>query len=257
MSKEASIQDVLGLDLGTNSVGWAIVQYHNGNPTGIRAAGVRIFSAATKNGTQEKIQSGIEESPAKKRREMRLQRRQAERRARRRRKIARILQKHGLLPEANVYDDCTRDAMLKSLDREIYAKYRKTNESGARSLDQLPYFLRARALEKALTPYELGRALYHLGQRRGFLSNRLAPSKDEKEGEVKRKISDLYENMKAAGARTLGEYFAHLNPHKTRIRNRWTARQMYVDEFEAIWEAQTPYLAQLKNEEFKNELHHA
>ena len=257
MSNNASIQNVLGLDLGTNSVGWAIVQYHDGKPKAIEAAGVRIFSSGTKEGTHERIQSGVEESPAKKRREMRLQRRQAERRARRRRKIARILQKHGLLPQGNVYDDCTRDAMLKSLDREIYAKYHDTNKSDATSLGQLPYFLRARALDKPLMAYELGRALYHLGQRRGFLSNRLAPSKDEKEGEVKKNIAELYENMQTTSARTLGEYFAHLNPHETRIRNRWTARQMYLDEFEAIWKAQTPHFAQLKDMEFKTELHHA
>src|SRR3546814_13940121 len=37
-----------------------------------------------------------------------------------------------------------------------------------------PYPLRARALDERLEPYEIGRALFHLNQRRGFLSNRKA-----------------------------------------------------------------------------------
>ncbi len=45
--------------------------------------------------------------------------------------------------------------------------------------------------------------------------------------------------MKAAGARTLGEYFAGLNPEEERIRRRWTSRQMYLDEFEHIWSTQS------------------
>ena len=34
-----------------------------------------------------------------------------------------------------------------------------------------PYSLRARALDQSLRPFELGRALFHLDQRRGFKSN--------------------------------------------------------------------------------------
>jgi len=147
--------------------------------------------------------------------------------------------------------------MLKELDRDIYAKHREKDKGQAKSLDQLPYFLRARALDAPLAPFELGRALYHLGQRRGFLSNRLTPSKDQDEGVVKKSIGELHENIKASGARTLGEYFADLDPHETRIRNRCTARQMYLDEFEAIWEAQKSHFQQLKDEEFKAELHRA
>src|SRR3546814_20861137 len=46
-----------------------------------------------------------------------------------------------------------------------------------------PYSLRKRALDERLEPYEIGRALFHLNQRRGFKSNRKAERKsgDEKE----------------------------------------------------------------------------
>ena len=44
--------------------------------------------------------------------------------------------------------------------------------------------------------------------------------------------------MKKSGARTLGEYFASLNPEECRIRSRYTDRAMYQDEFRQICAAQ-------------------
>ena len=44
-----------------------------------------------------------------------------------------------------------------------------------KKLEQLdPYELRAAALDRPLEPHALGRALFHLDQRRGFKSNRKA-----------------------------------------------------------------------------------
>ncbi len=49
-----------------------------------------------------------------------------------------------------------------------------------------PYDLRVRALTEPLTPHQLGRAIFHLNQRRGFKSNRKADrvSKDAKDGKI-------------------------------------------------------------------------
>src|SRR3546814_5649437 len=44
-----------------------------------------------------------------------------------------------------------------------------------------PYSLRERALDERLEPYEIGRALFHLNQRRGFKSNRKAERKSRSE----------------------------------------------------------------------------
>ncbi len=44
--------------------------------------------------------------------------------------------------------------------------------------------------------------------------------------------------MASTEARTLGEYFAHLDPEATRVRRIPTARAMYAEEFDAIWRAQ-------------------
>ncbi len=256
MRQKAPKKCVLGLDLGTNSVGWALLEEGRDGPERIVDLGVRIFEA----GVEGDIESGKDESRAKARRDARLVRRQTERRSRRRRKTACLLQRHGLLPKGGLKQDSSRDAIIKSFDADVYLKYaaavRKKKKDILQTLDQLPYFLRARALDEPLEPFELGRAFYHLSQRRGFLSNRKAPTKDgEEEGQVKQGISELAQEIEQSGARTLGEYFAGLDPHEHRIRKRWTARTMYEQEFEAIWTAQAKHHPKILTAAFKKQLY--
>ena len=61
-------------------------------------------------------------------------------------------------------------------------------------------------MNKQSDRYSLGRALYHIAQRRGFLSNRKESTK-ESDGKVKSGINDLSNDMKNAGCEYLGEYF--------------------------------------------------
>ena len=92
--------------------------------------------------------------------------------------------------------------------------------------------------------YILGRAIYHLAQRRGFLSNRLEQNdKDDKErGAVKQGISKLSEEIAEAGCDYLGDYFYKLYSEQgntVRIRSRYTDREAhYKKEFAAICERQ-------------------
>ena len=87
--------------------------------------------------------------------------------------------------------------------------------------------------------YLLGRALYHLAQRRGFISNRKEAGKEQEEGTVKSSIRSLTAEMEAAGCRYLGEYFYQLYQHMEKIRGKYTSRNgHYLAEFEAICERQ-------------------
>jgi CRISPR-associated endonuclease Csn1 len=117
------------------------------------------------------------------------------------------------------------------------------------------YFLRKRALDHPLEPTELGRILFHLSQRRGFKSNRKEVKKSAKEnedlGQVKTDIQTLEKEIRDAGARTLGEYFAGLDPHSQKVRRRWTARRMFEEEFAKIWEAQLPHHASILTAELR------
>jgi len=248
---------VLGLDLGSNSIGWALVAFEADTPQRIVRTGVRCFEA----GVEGDIESGRDESRARKRREARLQRRQIWRRARRTAHVARLLQRAGLLPTGKIDTEEERLEFFTQLDRTISSRILSALPKGAnrrRMAHVIPYHLRARALDERLDPHELGRALYHLAHRRGFLSNRRAPVKvDEEPGKVSAEIGELEERMEQAGARTLGEYLAGLDPEQERIRSRWTARRMYEEEFERIWESQSRFHSSLLTDQLKTELHQA
>jgi CRISPR-associated endonuclease Csn1 len=227
----------LGLDLGPNSIGWALIEETGGTGGRIIDVGVRVFQA----GLDDLTQDGRGKSRNAARREARQRRRMLERHARRLRNLAKLLQRSGLLPDGDVENSDGRHDMLNELDRTIDS----------------PYQLRARALDQRLEPFELGRVFYHMAQRRGFLSNRKAEPKDdeEKKGKVKEAISGLAANIDQAGARTLGEYFAGIDPREERIRSRYTSRQMYQEEFEKIWIAQTEHHPDLLTEELRDKLY--
>ncbi|MCX7804816.1 MAG: type II CRISPR RNA-guided endonuclease Cas9 [Planctomycetota bacterium] len=285
---------ILGLDLGVNSIGWAVISDRWGEtPPGagngkspLIAAGVRVFEA----GVEGDIEAGKDESRAVKRRLARLARRQLWRRARRLARTFRVLSGAGLLPAADP-SPAARHEAIKNLDVQLLGKFVGKLEGDAekrRAAHLLPYILRARALDEKLEPFELGRAFYHLAQRRGYMSNRRASSaeiaeedraarekpgrskktggKTEKSGarddeesrqRVEKAIADLDAQMKASGARTLGEFFSRLDPEQTRIRQRYTSRAMYKAEFEAIWNAQKRHYPDLLTDDLKRRLHKA
>ncbi len=242
---------ILGLDLGTESLGWALIDLRDGAPAGVRHAGVHRFNA----GVEGDYESGRDESRAKVRRDARQPRRQHWRRAWRRRRILRILQRAGLLPPGAIETPAQIHEYLLAIDAQLRQGHTPNGDRTAAHL--LPYHLRSRALDAHLTPHELGRALYHLAARRGFLSNRKAKRRDENAGQVKEAIGQLREAMQDTGARTIGEYFASLDPETERVRARWTARDMFTSEFEAIWEAQRTHHPDLLTDDLHKNLRHA
>ncbi len=234
---------VLGLDVGTNSVGWALIRSNREAQGSLVDSGVRIFSAGLANfGTNK------EASLASARRLARGARRQTMRRKRRRKKVYGLLARHGQLPLVESQDPGAIRAALDGVDARLRANHCPAGDDMAHQM--LPYRLRALALQRPLASDELGRALYHLAQRRGFQSNRKTDrAADEEElGRVKQGISDLRGAMIKAGAPTLGAYFAGLDPHAERIRQRYTDRSMYREEFQAIRAVQEPAQAGLSPE---------
>jgi CRISPR-associated endonuclease Csn1 len=132
----------LGLDMGTNSIGWCL---YDGET--IRDMGVRIFS----DGRDAKTGASL----AVDRRTARAMRRRRDRYLGRRDALLRALIAVGLMPE-----DKAEAKKVAGID---------------------PYPLRARGVTEKLSPHEFGRALFHLNQRRGFKSNRKT-DRDPNEG---------------------------------------------------------------------------
>lgn len=246
---------VLGVDLGTNSLGWAIIGLVDGEPESLIRAGVRVFEA----GVNIDPKSGKEETLNAQRREARSQRRQTWRRARRLTKTFNVLRRFGLLPSGDASTPFKRRDFINELDQTIrnsaWFQAKASSREYPEPSQTLPYILRDAALHEALDLHFLGRALYHLAQRRGFWSNRkTAAKKDDERGKVEEGIRTLRTEMKD---KTLGEYFAHVSPFDRHIRRQWTSRDMYQQEFKAIWAKQDEYRAGVFTDERKALLYRA
>lgn len=218
---------VLGLDLGTNSIGWTVIEENQQ----IIDTGINIFPEGT-----DRSPLGKEKSLNTTRREARMIRRQFERRSRRKVLLAKVLRVLGLMP----YESSAS-----------FEKWLQLN----------PYELRQKAVYEKLSLEELGRVLYHLNQRRGFKSSRKGGSNEDKNAVFKGSsktstiaVDDLRTGMADTQAQTVGEYFTTLDTQQERIRNRYTLRVMLEEEFDLIWEKQMTFYPQIlsdKNPKFK------
>ncbi len=219
----------LGLDLGANSIGWAVIDREANSIVG---AGVRVFPEGVENFNTKK-----EKSKTEARRDARAARRQTARRSRRKRNLRQALVAAGLLPEV----------VLRSADDLERIKF---ESDSFRKAD--PYQLRLKALSEKLDLYEIGRVLLHLNRRRGFLSNRKTDKKKNEDKGILAEMNQLAADMKQAGHQTLGEHLGklHQDPH-CRIRKRHTRREMFEAEFEAIWETQRKHYPKLLTDELK------
>lgn len=220
---------VLGLDLGTNSLGWALVD-ESEQGYALLDKGVEIFQegvAREKNNEKPAVQD---------RTNARTLRRHYFRRRLRKIELLKVLIRYDLCPPLTDGQLFTwRQKKQYPLDEE-FLRWQRTDDNE----DRNPYHDRYTALTRQLDLGErrqrwlLGRALYHLAQRRGFLSNRKEAG-DDTEGKVKTDIKNLSDEMTAAGCSYLGEYFYELYQRKERIRGKYTSRnEHYLAEFDAI-----------------------
>ena len=231
---------ILGLDLGTNSIGWALIE---DNQNKILGLGTRIFPMGVENlGDGEgEISKNASRTGA------RGVRRQFFRRRLRKQILLKALSENKMCPlEASDFQEWKRN---KRFPIEKLATWFALN----------PYELRQKALIEKLSLEEIGRIFYHLIQRRGFLSNSRKGGSDDgtifkgnpKEGKI-----GITETQKNIEDKTLGAYLFEIYPKENqpfqdgleRIRNRYTTRKMYVDEFELIWNKQAQFHAELTNE---------
>ena len=209
---------ILGLDLGTASIGFALIDYdritHEGE---ILRMGVRIFPETLDAKTKVPLNQ--------QRRTKRLVRRQTRRRRQRRRDINELLHSYDLLP-----------------------KYGTTAWHNVMKKD--PYELRKKGLRAKLERDELGRAIYHIAKQRHFLgkdtngiesaSDHLnAITSEDEDTKTKEDRQGLLEELSQKDV-TLGEYLAELNPGEQK-RNKLASRKAVQDEFSLLIEHQSQY----------------
>lgn len=224
---------ILGIDTGTNSLGWAIVEkkadeYH------LLDKGVNIFQEGVK------IEKGIESSKAADRTAHKAARVRNYRIKLRKIRLLRILSDAHLCPPLSKAELSAWRLKKEYPKNELFMQWQSTDDES----EKTPYAYRHKCLHDCLDfssitdRYILGRAFYHMIQRRGFLSNRKDQSGDDT-GKVKESISNLTQEMHDDGYEYLGDYFYSLYNKGEKIRNHYTARnEHYLAEFKAICEKQ-------------------
>ncbi|HSQ43270.1 MAG TPA: type II CRISPR RNA-guided endonuclease Cas9 [Fibrobacteraceae bacterium] len=232
---EKKLRYRLGIDLGTTSIGTALVALEgpaeHPEPKGIFHMGVRIFE----DGRDPK-----RKPLAVSRRVARQARRRRDRYLRRRQRLINAFVHFGLFPQ-----DETQRKALEALS---------------------PYKLRSDALDQQIPLSHFGRALFHLSQRRGFKSSRKSGKSDD-DGKIKSGIRKLNEQLESAHCRTVGEYF-----YKTRIlqglsvRARpvgsgakaeypfYLSRGLIEQEFDQLWSAQAHFYPEVCTEATRSKI---
>ena len=234
----------LALDLGSTSLGWAVLALDDAQPPrpkAIARAGVRIFS----DGRNPKDGSSL----AVTRREARAMRRRRDRLLKRKSRMMNSLVAHGFFP---------------------------AEASDRKALENInPYKLRAKGLDEALEPSEFARALFHINQRRGFKSNRKTDKKDNDSGALKTAINKLRTQLQETNCRTVGEWLNKRDIAGETVRARYRESKtvkddgktkidksydLYIDramieaEFDALWSKQSALNPALFNETARSEL---
>ncbi len=199
---------VFGFDIGTTSIGFAVIDHDPKAETGkIVRLGVRIFPETR----DPKAHLPLNQD----RRQARLRRRQLRRRRERLQSLHRLLSEAGLLP----------------------ARYSQEWQTLMKSD---PYDLRARAVGgDELTPHEVGRALYHLAKRRHFKGRDLeedSPGRNEEDADEKQAEAGRDETLTALKNEDthLGAWLAKRHPRRERRRGVHATRQAVEAEFDRI-----------------------
>ena len=220
MIKYCYMKYSLGLDLGTTSIGWSVV---NLDKNRIEDLGVRIFEKP------ENPKDG--KSLSVPRRTARSARRRLRRRRQRLNFLKDFIVDNGIMDRAEVEKTLTPHKGQKN-----------------------PYELRRKGLNEKLEPDELVVALYHIAKRRGYKSNRKAVEESDSDG--RKVLGAISDNAKLLddGRKTVAEALLandKFAAHKRNKRDSYTNsfyRTDFENEMKAILEKQQEYYPQLNDE---------
>lgn len=220
-------KQILGLDIGTNSIGWAVVRGQGDDAQPLQeivAAGSRVISVD--GGALDKFERGASsKSKAAERTAFRQVRRMIERSHLRRQRLLRVLQVMDYLPphyarcldrygkflphtEPKIAWSETADGHYEFLFRdafdEMMAAFRQRNpewvaRGGKVPYDWTLYYLRTKALSQPVDPYELAWILLSFNQKRGY-----RPARGEQQEADSKKLEE-YKSLKVLSVEDTGE----------------------------------------------------
>ena len=168
------MRKILGLDLGTASIGWAVISEENEN-TRIEAIGSRIIPLSTEDADEFSKGNAISKNAS--RTLKRTQRKCYDRYQQRRTRLTQFFRIYGMLPD---------EELIKLEKLQLWG-------------------LRAKAVSERLTLPEIGRVLYHINQKRGYKSVR-EDNNDKKQREYVENVLSRHKEIIKRNI-TIGQLF--------------------------------------------------
>lgn len=219
------MKKILGLDLGSSSIGWAFVHtYNEGSRPEIIDMGVRLIPLTVDEKTE--FDAGNAISKHAKRTLKRTIRKGYDRYQARRADLRRELAQINMLPDDNL--------LLFTDSLSLYA-------------------LRARGVKERLALPEIGRVLCLLNQKRGYKSLRGTEGESEdgkKVTDYEQEINDRYAEIKTRGI-TIGQlFYEKLQLDRfARLKQLVFPRHAYVEEYNAIMKRQQGFYPDIITDE--------
>lgn len=214
------MKKILGLDLGTNSIGWALITTENNAPKEILGMGSRIIPLSPDDANEFSTGNAI--SKNSKRTSKRTARKGYDRYQQRRQNLTLVLRALNMLPD---------EQLIKLPILELWQLRANAATTGHK-----------------LTLPEIGRVLYHLNQKRGYKHAKSDEGQDTKQREYVANVNARYAKIKELN-QTIGQYFAEQIKLSEVITEKGTfytyrtkeqvfPRAAYMAEFDQIMECQ-------------------
>lgn len=221
---------ILGLDLGTASIGWSVIEISDSNPDELRLQGLGSRIIQYENNEASDFSAGKGETPCAGRTVRRTARKGMDRYQQRREQLRLYLIEKGLMQ---------KDEKFPPLDPLATWKLRSdASTPGVR-----------------LAKSELARVLLHLNQRRGYRHAK-SDMGDAKQTEYVSRVNDRFAIIRNLG-QTIGQFFyTKLKESETtsargkkyytyRIKEEVFPRDAYAEEFDVIMDAQKGFYPEL------------
>ncbi|MFI3269181.1 MAG: type II CRISPR RNA-guided endonuclease Cas9 [Rikenellaceae bacterium] len=206
------MKKVLGLDLGSASIGWAVISEDNDLMPSIVAMGSRIIPMSTEDANE--FTQGQAISKNAKRTTTRTQRKGYDRYQLRRSSLTSFLRERDMSPT---------EELIKLHKIELWN-------------------LRAKAVLEQLSLAEIGRVLYHINQKRGYKSARDDDDSDKQQREYVKAVMERHSRIAEEGL-TIGQFFyrALCADKDFRTKEQVFPRAAYIEEFDKIIDCQRVY----------------
>ncbi|MDR1021906.1 MAG: hypothetical protein LBL94_01300 [Prevotellaceae bacterium] len=220
------MKKILGLDLGTTSIGWALVnEAENGNEkSSIIRLGVRVNPLTVDE--QQDFEKGKSITTNADRTLKRISRRNLQRYKLRRENLIEVLKEHGFITDETILSENGNQTTFET------------------------YRLRAKAATEKISPEEFARVLLMINKRRGYKSNRKA--KGSEDGALIDEMEVVAKQLREENL-TPGQFCLRLLQAGNKFLPDFYRSDLYT-ELNKVWDKQKEFYANFLTDELKEKL---